>query len=200
MEHTAAAVVVPLATTWNDVGGAAIWDVSEHDAQDNVAIGDVVLENVHNSYLRSESRMIAAVGVDNLVVVETADAILVANKDQVQHVKAVVDQLKQQSRPEVIDHTQVYRPRGSYESIVNAQVPRKRIIVNPRASLSLQLHHHRSEHWVVVKGCGLVTHAGKKNFDSMKMNRPIPIGVKHRLRNPGKIPLEIIGNYKQEVI
>jgi len=194
MEHTKAAVVVPLATHWSDVGAwAAIWDVSEHDAQDNVAIGDVVLENVRNSYLRSESRMIAAVGVDNLVVVETADAILVANKDQVQHVKAVVDQLKQQSRPEVIDHTQVYRPWGSYESIVNAQrFHVKRIIVNPGASLSLQLHHHRSEHWVVVKGCGLVTRGEEEFRLNEDESTYIPIGVKHRLRNPGKIPLEII--------
>ncbi|MCF7982165.1 MAG: mannose-1-phosphate guanylyltransferase/mannose-6-phosphate isomerase [Pseudomonadales bacterium] len=194
MEHTGKAVMVPLNTDWNDVGAwDAIWDVTQQDELANVAIGDVIVENVRNSYLRAESRMIAAVGIDNLVVVETADAILVADRNQVQQVKAVVDRLKRQSRREVTEHTQVFRPWGSYESIVNAhRFQAKRIIVNPGASLSLQLHHHRAEHWVVVKGCALVTRGEEEFRLNEDESTYIPIGMKHRLMNPGIIPLEII--------
>lgn len=194
MEKTDNAVVVPLDTEWNDVGAwAAIWDVSDRDGKGNAVVGDVMLENASNSYVRAESRLVAGIGIENLVVVETADAVLVADKQRVQDVKSIVGRLKGNSRSETTDHTQVFRPWGSYESIVNApRFQAKRIIVNPGASLSLQLHHHRAEHWIVVKGCAQVT----RGEDQFQLNEDestyIPIGVKHRLYNPGMIPLEII--------
>lgn len=194
MEKTRNAVVVPLDTDWNDVGAwAAIWDVSEQDGKGNATVGDVMLEDANNSYVRAESRLVTGIGIENLVVVETADAVLVADKHRVQDVKRIVERLKSDSRTETTDHRQVYRPWGSYESIVNApRFQAKRIIVNPGASLSLQLHHHRAEHWIVVKGCAQVT----RGEDQFQLNEDestyIPIGMKHRLYNPGMIPLEII--------
>jgi mannose-1-phosphate guanylyltransferase/mannose-6-phosphate isomerase len=194
MEKTSNAVVVPLSCEWSDVGAwSAIWNVTDHDENGNVAQGDVLLESVKNTYLRSESRLVAALDVEDLVVVETADAVLVANKHKVQNIKKLVDRLKGLKRSEAKDHTQVYRPWGSYENIVIApRFQAKRIIVNPGASLSLQLHHHRAEHWVVVKGCAEVT----RGEDVFQLNEDestyIPIGMKHRLGNPGIIPLEII--------
>jgi len=155
--------------------------------------GDVVLEDVEDSYLRAETRMVAGVGLRGMVIVETADAVLVADKQRVQQVKAIVAQLKTQGRNEVTQHKKVYRPWGSYEALVNAErFQVKRIIVNPGAALSLQLHHHRAEHWVVVKGCASVTR-GEEVFQlNEDESTYIPIGMKHRLHNPGKIPLEII--------
>lgn len=194
MEKTKSAVVVPLASDWNDVGAwAAIWDVSAQDSSGNVVLGDVITDQVSGSYLRAESRLLAAVGVENLVIVETADAVLVADKDQVQQVKRVVDQLKKSERSEAAHHTRVFRPWGAYEAIVSgSRFQAKRIIVNPGASLSLQLHYHRAEHWVVVKGCALVTRGEEEFRLNEDESTYIPIGVKHRLRNPGMIPLEII--------
>lgn len=194
MEKTSNAVVVPLQSDWSDVGAwSAIWNVTEQDELGNAIKGDVLLEEVKNSYVRSESRLVAALDVEDLVVVETADAVLVANKNKVQDIKKLVDRLKGLKRSEIEDHTQVYRPWGSYENIVIApRFQAKRIIVNPEASLSLQLHHHRAEHWVVVKGCAEVT----RGEDVFQLNEDestyIPIGMKHRLANPGIIPLEII--------
>ncbi len=194
MENTENAVVVPLNTGWNDVGAwAAIWDVTEQDQQGNVVVGDVMLDNTQGSYLRSESRLVAGVGIRDLVVVETPDAVLVADRQRVQDVKNIVTRLKLESRRETTDHTRVVRPWGSYESIVSAgRFQAKRIIVNPGAQLSLQLHHHRAEHWVVVKGCGLVTRGEEKFQLNEDESTYIPIGMKHRLQNPGIIPLEII--------
>ncbi len=194
MEQTSNAVVVPLQSDWNDVGGwSAIWDVSEKDEATNVVQGDVLLEGVSNSYVRAESRLVTALGVTDLVVVETADAVLVANKNRVQEIKKLVEKLKSQQRSELQNHTQVYRPWGSYESIVSQpRFQAKRIVVNPGSSLSLQLHHHRAEHWIVVKGCGQVTR-GEEVFQlNEDQSTYIPIGTKHRLENPGVIPLEII--------
>lgn len=194
MERTSNAVVVPLQSDWSDVGAwSAIWNVTEQDELGNATKGDVLLEEVKNSYVRSESRLVAALDVEDLVVVETADAVLVANRNKVQDIKKLVDRLKGLKRSEVEDHTQVYRPWGSYENIVIApRFQAKRIIVNPGASLSLQLHHHRAEHWIVVKGCAEVT----RGEDVFQLNEDestyIPIGMKHRLANPGIIPLEII--------
>lgn len=194
MEKTSNAVVVPLQSDWSDVGAwSAIWSVTDQDELGNATKGDVLLEEVKNSYVRSESRLVAALDVEDLVVVETADAVLVANKNKVQDIKKLVDRLKGLKRSEVEDHTQVYRPWGSYENIVIApRFQAKRIIVNPEASLSLQLHHHRAEHWIVVKGCAEVT----RGEDVFQLNEDestyIPIGMKHRLTNPGIIPLEII--------
>jgi len=194
MEQTKNAVLVPLQSDWNDVGAwSAIWDISDKDEQGNATQGDVMLEAVNNSYVRAESRLVAALGVEDLVIVETADAVLVADKNRVQDIKKLVEKLKLQKRPELQNHTEVYRPWGSYESIIVA--PRfqvKRIVVNPGSSLSLQLHHHRAEHWVVVKGCGRVTRGDEVFQLNEDESTYIPIGMKHRLENPGVIPLEII--------
>lgn len=194
MEQTKNAVLVPLHSDWNDVGAwSAIWDVSDKDELGNATQGDVMLEAVTNSYVRAESRLVTALGVDNLVIVETSDAVLVANKDSVQDIKKLVERLKLEKRSELQNHTEVYRPWGSYESIiVQPRFQAKRIVVNPGSSLSLQKHHHRAEHWVVVKGCGRVTR-GEEVFQlNEDESTYIPIGMKHRLENPGVIPLEII--------
>ncbi len=194
MENTRNAVVVPLDTGWNDVGAwAAIWDITDQDHQGNVVVGDVMLDNTQGSYIRSESRLVAGIGLKDLVVVETADAVLIADRQSVQDVKNIVTRLKLDARREITDHTRVVRPWGSYESIVNCgRFQAKRIVVNPGAQLSLQLHHHRAEHWVVVKGCGLVTKGEEKFRLNEDESTYIPIGTKHRLQNPGIIPLEII--------
>ena len=194
MEKTENAVLVPLQSDWNDVGAwSAIWDISDKDGQGNATQGDVLLEGVNNCYLRSESRLVAALGVDNLVIVETADAVLVADKARVQEIKKLVERLKNKNRPELQNHTEVYRPWGSYQSIIaQPRFQAKRIVVNPGSSLSLQLHHHRAEHWVVVKGCGRVTRGDDVFFLNQDESTYIPIGMNHRLENPGIIPLEII--------
>ena len=194
MEHTKNAVVIPLNEKWSDVGAwDAVADAGLADDAGNVLQGDVALERVSNSYIRAESRLVAGIGLNNTIVVETPDVVLVADKSQAQDVKKIVAQLKQQDRLEASTHTRVYRPWGSYESIVVApRFQAKRIIVNPGARLSLQMHHHRAEHWVVVKGCAEVT----RGEDVFQLNEDestyIPIGTKHRLSNPGVIPVEII--------
>ncbi|MDY0190582.1 MAG: mannose-1-phosphate guanylyltransferase/mannose-6-phosphate isomerase [Desulfuromonas sp.] len=194
MEKTAAAVVVPLNAGWNDIGSwAALWDVGEKDAADNVIKGDVLTTGVRNCYLHAQSRLIAGVGIENLVVVETADAILVADKDRVQDVKEIVHTLKQQSRGEALLHRCVSRPWGTYECVDHAQrFQVKRITVNSGARLSLQLHHHRAEHWVVVSGTAKVTCGEKVCLVSENESIFIPIGTQHRLENPGILPLELI--------
>ncbi|MEH6552153.1 MAG: mannose-1-phosphate guanylyltransferase/mannose-6-phosphate isomerase [Pseudomonadales bacterium] len=194
MEHTLKGVVVPLDAGWSDVGAwSSLWEVQDGDSDGNVVRGDVETYQVGNSYLHSESRLLAAVGVDNLVVVETADAVLVSSRDHVQDVKKIVDRLKAQGRPEIESHTRVYRPWGSYESLVESdRFQVKRIIVNQAHSLSLQMHHHRAEHWIVVKGTALVECDGKEFMLSEDQSTYIPLGHKHRLTNPGAIPLEII--------
>jgi mannose-1-phosphate guanylyltransferase/mannose-6-phosphate isomerase len=153
----------------------------------------VILDNCSDSYFRSESRLVAATGVRNLVVVETADAILVADRDKVQDVKRIVTQLKAQQRPEVSLHLRVYRPWGSYESLVVAdRFQVKRIVVNPGQTLSLQMHHHRAEHWIVVHGTAEVTCEDKVFMLGEDESTYIPLGHKHRLANPGRIALELI--------
>ena len=194
MEHTDKGVVVSLDCGWNDVGAwSALWDVGGKDEHGNVLQGDVLISDTRNSYLRGEERMIAAVGVEDLVVVETSDAVLVADRNRVQDVKAIVKQLKDSGREERTFHNRVYRPWGSYESLVIAdgfQV--KRIIVNPGQKLSLQMHHHRAEHWIVVKGTAEVTCGEEVSILSEDQSTYIPLGTKHRLINPGVIPLELI--------
>lgn len=194
MEHTERGAVVPLDSGWSDVGAwSTLWDVSDKDDCGNVLCGDTVLSDVHNSYIRSESRMVAAVGIDNLVVVETADAVLVAEKSRVQDVKHIVNQLVKTRRHEASLHTRVYRPWGSYESLVNdGRFQVKRIVVNPGHTLSLQMHHHRAEHWIVVKGTAKVTCDEREFLLSEDQSTYIPLGNRHRLANPGVIPLEII--------
>ncbi|MES9813220.1 MAG: mannose-1-phosphate guanylyltransferase/mannose-6-phosphate isomerase [Candidatus Thiodiazotropha sp.] len=195
MEKTAKSVVVPMDAGWSDVGSwSALADVSVEEGNNgNVLQGDVLTKGVSNSYLRSENRMIAGIGLDNVIVVETADAVLVADKSHVQDVKGIVEELKASGRCEYISHVRVYRPWGNYETVDECdRFKVKRIVVNPGASLSLQQHHHRAEHWVVVKGTAQITKGEKEILLTEDQSVYIPLGTKHRLTNPGLIPLEIV--------
>jgi mannose-1-phosphate guanylyltransferase/mannose-6-phosphate isomerase len=194
MERTRDAVVVPADIGWSDVGSwSALWEVQRRDTEGNSQRGDVYLDGVTNSLVRAESRIVAVVGVQDLVVVETPDAVLVAHKDQVQRVKQVVDHLKAKERTEHLHHTRVYRPWGHYEGIdAGDRFQVKRITVKPGEKLSLQMHHHRAEHWVVVSGTARVTCGEKVSLLSENESTYIPIGMNHRLENPGKLPLHII--------
>ncbi len=194
MEKTKAAAVIPLDAGWNDIGAwSSLWEVGTQDKDGNVSMGDVLTENVHDCYLRAESRLLSAIGVENLTIVETADAVLVAHKDQVQHVKQIFNRLQNSARSEAKLHRKVYRPWGNYENIdVESRFQVKRITVNPGASLSLQMHYHRSEHWVVVKGTARITKDEEKFILTENQSTYIPLGTKHRLENPGTLPLEII--------
>jgi mannose-1-phosphate guanylyltransferase/mannose-6-phosphate isomerase len=194
MEKTDMGGVVSLDCGWSDVGAwSALWDVEEGDADGNVVTGDVILDNCKNSYFRSDSRLVAATGVKDVVVVETADAVLVADRNHVQDVKRIVEHLKSQKRPEAALHRRVYRPWGSYESLITSdRFQVKRIIVNPGQTLSLQMHHHRAEHWIVVHGTAEVTCEEKVFMLGEDESTYIPLGHKHRLANPGRIPLELI--------
>jgi mannose-1-phosphate guanylyltransferase len=186
--------MVPLNSGWSDVGSwSAIWDLGLKDATGNVLKGDVFLSNVTNSYISSSGRLIGAVGIDNLVLVETPDAVLVASKDHVQDVKEIVDQLKHAGRAEATDQVTVYRPWGNYQSIDHGErFQVKHIRVKPGEQLSLQKHHHRAEHWIVVNGTARVTRGDKTYLVSENQSTYIPIGEVHRLENPGKIPLDLI--------
>jgi mannose-1-phosphate guanylyltransferase/mannose-6-phosphate isomerase len=194
MEKTADAVVVPLDAGWSDVGSwSSLHEASDADAHGNVAHGDVISEDTHGSYLHSESRLVAAVGLTDHVVIETKDAVLVAPKSRVQDVKKLVLQLKVKGRYEHSLHREVFRPWGSYDSIENgARFQVKRLKVKPGATLSLQMHHHRAEHWVVVAGTARITRGDEVFLLEENQSTYIPIGVKHRIENPGMIPLEII--------
>jgi mannose-1-phosphate guanylyltransferase/mannose-6-phosphate isomerase len=194
MEHTDRAVVVPLDAGWSDVGSwDALLDVQPADASGNVIRGDVLTEDVSGSLIHSESRLVAALGIRDHVIVETADAVLVADRARAQDVKRLVERLKEQRRDEPLVHRQVMRPWGSYEGLVRSErFQVKRIVVRPGASLSLQMHHHRAEHWVVVKGTARVTCGDQELMLSEDQSTYIPIGSVHRLENPGRIDLEII--------
>ncbi|MBJ90378.1 MAG: mannose-1-phosphate guanylyltransferase/mannose-6-phosphate isomerase [Woeseia sp.] len=194
MEKTAHAVMVALDAGWNDVGSwQAIHSVRDKDEQGNTIDGDVVTEDCQNSFISSESRLVTAVGVDNLAIIETKDAVLVADQSSSQNVKALVDRLKTAGREETSLHRQVFRPWGSYDSLENAdgfQV--KRLIVNPGAVLSLQMHHHRAEHWVVVRGTARIT-LNDEEFDrTVNESTYIPIGATHRIANQTDTPVHII--------
>ena len=194
MEKTDRAVVVPISAGWSDIGAwSALWNVCPQDADGNVIQGDVLAEDTRNAFLVAQHRCLATVGLDNVVVVETADAVLVASKDKAQNVKAIVDRLKDSGRDESKMHRQVYRPWGSYEGIdAGPRFQVKRLSVKPGAQLSLQMHHHRAEHWIIVKGTARVT-CGDQVFPLHENESTyIPIGEKHRLENPGNIPLEVI--------
>jgi mannose-1-phosphate guanylyltransferase/mannose-6-phosphate isomerase len=194
MEKTSAAAVIPLDAGWSDVGSwSALWEVGARDASGNVVKGDVLTKDVRNCYLHASTRMVAAVGVEDHVIVETGDAVLVARKDRVQDVKAIVEQLKLHQRDEALLHRRVNRPWGAYECIDAAErFQVKRITVHPGATLSLQMHHHRAEHWIVVKGTARVTRGDEVLTLGENQSTYIPLGVTHRLENPGKIPLELI--------
>ncbi len=194
MERTQKGMVIPLACGWSDVGSwSSLWEVEGKNEEGNVLSGDVLVHEVNGSYIRSESRLVAAIGIDDIVVVETSDAVLIASKDRVQDVKHIVSTLKKSQRGEATLHKRVYRPWGSYESLVNAnRFQVKRIVVNPGQQLSLQMHHHRAEHWIVVSGTARVTCGDKEYLLSEDQSTYIPLGNRHRLANPGVIPLEII--------
>ncbi|MBS1225752.1 MAG: mannose-phosphate guanylyltransferase/mannose-6-phosphate isomerase, partial [Proteobacteria bacterium] len=194
MEKTDQAVVLPLTVGWNDVGSwSALWDVGEHDADGNILRGDVISVDTRDTYVAAATRLVSTVGVDNLVVVETADAVLVATKERVQDVKAVVNQLQASQRPEGRVHRKVYRPWGFYDSIdLDQRFQVKHITIKPGACISSQMHHHRAEHWVVVSGTARVHRGDEVFLLTENQSTYIPVGVQHRLVNPGKIPLEII--------
>lgn len=194
MEHTKDAVVAPAEIGWSDVGSwSALWEILEGDRDGNVLRGDVYVDDVQNSMIRAEGRFVAVIGVKDLVVVETKDAVMVVHKDQVQQVKKIVAQLKKNKRTEHITHTHVYRPWGSYEGIdLGERFQVKRITVKPGGKLSLQMHHHRAEHWVVVSGTAMVTCGEVEKLVVENESVYIPIGSKHRLENPGKLPLHLI--------
>jgi mannose-1-phosphate guanylyltransferase/mannose-6-phosphate isomerase len=194
MEKTDRAVVLGLATGWSDVGSwAALHDVSPKDEHGNTIIGDVVLHDTRDSYVRAGSRLVGVVGLDNVVIVEDKDSVLVARKDRSQHVKELVERLKADGRPETRLHRQVFRPWGSYDSVDSAdgfQV--KRLIVNPGAVLSLQKHAHRAEHWVVVRGRARITRNHEVFELGVNDSTYIPVGAVHRIANPGDEPVHII--------
>ena len=193
MEKTRDAVVIALDAGWNDVGSwSALRDVSPRDADGNATRGDVIAIDCRNSYAYGE-HLIAMVGLDNVIVVETEDAVLVAHADKVQQVKDVVTRLKAEGRPEASWHRKVYRPWGAYDSIDQGErFQVKRITVKPGGTLSLQMHHHRAEHWIVVSGTAEVTRGEEVILLTENQSTYIPLGVTHRLRNPGKLPLELI--------
>lgn len=194
MEKTSRAVVAPLDAGWNDVGAwSALWELQEHDNAANVVKGDVLLHDVRNSYIHAASRLVAVVGLEDQIVVETPDAVLVASRDRVQDVKIIVRQLTESGRGEAENHRRVYRPWGSYETVDLAdRFQVKRIVVKPGAALSLQKHYHRAEHWIVVKGTALITVGEQEITLGEDQSTYIPLGTVHRLENPGKIPLELI--------
>ena len=194
MERTDSAVVVPLDANWNDIGSfSAIWDISDKDEFGNVHQGDVLSHNSSNNLVIAEQKLVATVGLDNCIVVETKDAILVANKDNVQDVKKIVEQLKSLGRTEADIHRQVYRPWGHYDSIDFGKRDQvKRITVKPGEKLSIQMHHHRAEHWIVVSGTAKVTNGEKIFLLTENQSTYIPAGVVHALENPGVLPLELI--------
>jgi mannose-1-phosphate guanylyltransferase len=194
MENTAHAAVVPLDSGWSDIGSwSALWEVSSKDGNGNSVTGDVITEMTSNTLVRADHRLVATLGVQDLVVIETKDAVLVAHRDKVQDVKKVVQAIKADGRHEHMNHREVYRPWGVYDSVdqdIRYQV--KRITVKPGAKLSVQMHHHRAEHWIVVSGTAKVTNGEKDYLVTENQSTYIPIGQVHALENPGVIDLELI--------
>lgn len=194
MEHTEKGAVVPLDAGWNDLGSwEALWQVGAKDDHQNVIQGDVLVEDVKNSYLRAASRLIAAVGLDDHIVVETADAVVISPRKRVQDVKRLVDRLKRHNRREALNHLKEYRPWGASEDIDRSErFQVKRLTVKPGAKMSLQKHYNRAEHWIIVKGTARVTRGEEQFILKEDQSTYIPIGVPHRLENPGKVALELI--------
>lgn len=194
MEHTDRAAVVPASFGWNDVGSwSALWSIGDKDTEGNVTDGDVLLVDAKGSYVRSESGLVAAVGIEDLIIVATDDAVLVSHRDRTQDVKQVVDRLKAKARPEGDLHRRVYRPWGYYQSIdAGTLFQVKQLMIKPGAQLSLQMHYHRAEHWIVVEGTARITCDDRSFLLQENESTFIPLGAKHRLENPGKIPLRLI--------
>ncbi|KKO44014.1 mannose-1-phosphate guanyltransferase [Arsukibacterium ikkense] len=194
LEKSDNTVMVPLNAGWSDVGSYdALWEVMAKDAEGNACRGDVMLESTHNSYVNAEEKLVAVIGLNNVIVVETKDAVLVANKDDIQQVKNIVQRLQSYGRTEVDLHREVFRPWGKYDSVDQGnRYQVKHITVKPGAKLSVQKHHHRAEHWVVVSGTALVRNGDNEFMVTENESTYIPIGAVHSLENPGKIPLELI--------
>jgi mannose-1-phosphate guanylyltransferase/mannose-6-phosphate isomerase len=194
MEQTPDGVVVSLDCDWSDIGAwSALWEAGDQDEDGNVVQGDVIVDNTQRSYVRSQSRLVTTTGVVDLVIVETVDAVLVADRHSVQDVKHIVNALKAAGRSEADTHQRVFRPWGSYQSLISGdgfQV--KRITVNPGQQLSLQMHHHRAEHWVVLHGTADVVNGDQTLRLKEDQSTYIPVGTKHRLSNPGESTLELI--------
>lgn len=204
MERTDKTVVVPMDAGWSDVGSwSALWEVSEKDSSGNVIHGDAITEDTEGCYIYAPNKLVASVGVKDIVVVETKDAVLVAHKDNVQQVKKIVEHLKAEKRAEFREHREVYRPWGKSDAIDGGERYKvNRITVQPGKKQSLQMHYHRAEHWVVVSGTAKVSSDGKEQIISENQSLYIPVGVSHMVENPGKIPLELIeiqsGSYLSE--
>jgi mannose-1-phosphate guanylyltransferase len=194
MEKTDKAAVVALDAGWSDIGSwSSLWDVSKKDLDGNSLSGDVIALDTSGTLVRSDSRLVATIGIDDLVIIETKDAVLVAHKDKVQDVKKLVEKIRDDGRHEHVNHREVYRPWGVYDSIDSgARYQVKRITVKPGAKLSVQMHHHRAEHWVVVSGTARVTNGEKTYLVTENQSTFIPIGQVHSLENPGVIDLELI--------
>lgn len=194
MERVRDSVVVPLDCAWSDVGSwEALWEIGEQDEKGNIFIGNVLAEDVKDSYIHAGDRLVAAIGLANHIIVDTKDALLIAAKDRTQEVKSIVKRLQLEKREEAKLHKKVFRPWGSYECVdCGERFQVKRIMVNPGATLSLQRHFHRAEHWVVVKGTAHITNGEQAIILTENQSTYIPLGAKHRLENPGTIPLEII--------
>ncbi|MDN2696101.1 mannose-1-phosphate guanylyltransferase/mannose-6-phosphate isomerase [Janthinobacterium sp. SUN073] len=194
MERTSHAATIALDAGWNDIGSwAAVFDVAKKDANNNSAQGDVLMQDCNDCLVHGNSRLVTAIGMRNTVIVETADAVLVMDADQAQHTKTLVAQLIAKDRAEATMHREVFRPWGSYDSIGNGErFQVKRITVKPGAKLSLQMHHHRAEHWIVVSGTAQITNGDKEYLLTENQSTYIPLGVVHSLANPGKLPLELI--------
>ncbi len=204
MEKTADAIVVPMNAGWSDIGSwSTLWDISNKDENGNASVGDVKLHNSKHCYVRADNKLIAAIGLDDIVIVDTKDALMVAHRSSVQDAKIIAQQPKEDSRSEWKLPREVYRPWGKYDSIDNgARYQVKRITVKPGAKLSVQMHHHRAEHWVVVSGSAKVTIAEKTFLLSENESTYIPVGVIHALENPGRVDLALIevqsGSYLDE--
>jgi mannose-1-phosphate guanylyltransferase/mannose-6-phosphate isomerase len=194
MEKTKLAEVVRFPSVWSDVGSwAAMWDVNTADENNNVLVGDVIQHNTTGTYVNAGSRLVTTVGVKDLIIIDTPDALLVANKNNAQDVKKIVEILAKQNRPEIKIHSEVYRPWGKYQTIdLGGRYQVKRITVKPGERLSTQMHHHRAEHWVVVTGTAIVRNGDSTSIITENESTYIPVGETHSLENPGKIPLELI--------
>jgi len=194
MEKTEHAVVVPLNANWNDVGAwNSVWEVSQKDENGNSLRGDVIAQDTHNSLIHAETRLVSTLGLENIVVIETADAVLVADQSKVQDIKKIVEHLKSNQRSEIESHRKVFRPWGSYDSIEHgSRYQVKCIVVNPGQKLSLQMHHHRAEHWIIVNGTAKVRKGDETIILTENQSIYIPLGETHALENPGKVPLELI--------